>query len=311
MIFFILMIKGFIVGIAFIIPGVSGGTLAVYLGIYKKLLDSIANVFKDMKKSLEFLIPFGLGAVLSVFALAKLFGILIEWNSFVVLLFFIGLLAGGIKHLVNKTEIAKINVSNIIVSLVSFSFLLAIIIIDKSSTEVGIEFFELNFMTYLLLIGLGMVSATTMIVPGISGSAILMVLGFYTAIVSNVIGNVFDFDSLSYNIQVVIFFLLGIIIGILLFSKLISYLLDKYPKQTYSAILGLVLASIIGVFLEIKDPATASSFEMQNPIFKDIFGYLGSHPWSVLFGLLLFAGGFLVSIYLTKFERVGERIDES
>ncbi|MDA3932145.1 MAG: DUF368 domain-containing protein [Tenericutes bacterium] len=311
MIFFVLMIKGFIVGIAFIIPGVSGGTLAVYLGIYKKLLDSIANIFRDVKNSLTFLIPFGLGVVLSVFALAKLFGILIEWNSFVVLLFFIGLLAGGIAHLFKKTDIKKHNVSNIIVSIAAFLILLTIIVIDKSKTAVGIEYFDLNFTTYILLIALGMISATTMIVPGISGSAVLMVLGFYTAIVSNVIGNVFDLGSLSYNIQVIMMFLMGVVIGILLFSKLISYLLEKYPKGTYSAILGLVLASTIGVFLEIKDPSTANSFEMQTPIFKDLFGYLGSHPWSVVFGIILFACGFLVSLYLTKFERKGEKIENT
>ncbi|MFP4477843.1 MAG: DUF368 domain-containing protein [Candidatus Izemoplasmatales bacterium] len=311
MIFFILMVKGFIVGIAFIIPGVSGGTLAVYLGIYKRLLDSIANLFKETKKSLDFLVPFGLGALFSVFALAKIFGILIEWNSFIVLLFFIGLLAGGIGHLLKKTQIREMNIVNIVFSFLGFLFLLVIIIIDKTSTVNGVEFFQLNLLTYLLLIVLGLISATTMIIPGISGSAILMVLGFYTAIVSNVIGNVFDLSQFSYNFQVLLFFMLGIVIGILLFSKLIAYLLEKFPKNTYSLILGLVLASMVGVFLEIRDPATAETFEMQRPIYKDLFAYLGSHPWTLIFGLIFFVGGFITSIYLTKFEGVGEKIDET
>jgi len=68
------MIKGFIVGVAFIIPGVSGGTLAIYLGIYQKLLDSIGSIFKDFKNSLRFLVPFGIGGIISVLSLAKVFG---------------------------------------------------------------------------------------------------------------------------------------------------------------------------------------------------------------------------------------------
>ncbi|QWC00467.1 DUF368 domain-containing protein [Mycoplasmatota bacterium] len=311
MIFLKLMIKGFIVGIAFIIPGVSGGTLAVYLGVYKKLLDSISNIFNDIKKSLSFLIPFALGAILSVFVLAKLFGLLIEWNSLIVLLFFIGLLVGGMSHLYKQTDIKSANIKHMMISSISFIFLMLIIIFDKSQTTVGIEYFDLNFMTYILIIALGIVSATTMIVPGISGSAVLMVLGFYTAIVSNVIGDFLNINHFSYNIQVVILFLIGIVIGILVFSKLISYLLERFPKETYSSILGLVIASVIGVFLEIRNPMSADSFEMQTPIYKDLFGYIGDHPWSMVFALLLFICGFFVSRYLIKFEGKGIDINES
>lgn len=295
-----LLIKGFIVGIAFIIPGVSGGTLAVYLGIYKKLLESIGGIFTDFKNSMKFLIPFGLGALISVLALAKLFGLLIQWNSFVVLLFFIGLLAGGIHHIYLKANIKKFNAPTVLSFIIPFAVLLITIILYKTSSGSNVDYFELDFSTYLLIIGLGIISATTMIVPGISGSAVLMVLGFYTAIVTNVIGNVLDFSNLSYNIQVILMFVLGIGLGVILFSKLISFLLNKYPSQTYMAILGFVLASIVGVFLEIKDPSSAINYEMQIPIYKDIVGYLSNNIISLIFGLALFVGGFILTQYLTK-----------
>lgn len=306
----IITLKGFIVGIAFIIPGVSGGTLALYLGVYKKFLDSIGKIFTNFKESLKFLIPFLLGALLSVLALAKLFAILIEWNSFIILLFFIGLLMGGIKHLYLKANVKKLNISVFLSLVFAFIILLTIIIIDKSKSVTMIATFDLNISSYLLLIGLGIISVTTMIVPGISGSAMLMVLGYYTAIVSNVIGNITDLSNIAYNIQVLLFFLIGMGIGLIVFSKIISYLLDNYPKQTYFAILGLVLASIIGVFLEIRDPRTASNYSEQIPIYKDIFKYIQENILIVIIGIILFIGGFITTKYLTKLEKREEIINE-
>ncbi|MFW5794129.1 MAG: DUF368 domain-containing protein [Bacillota bacterium] len=306
----IILLKGFIVGIAFIIPGVSGGTLAVYLGVYKKFLDSIGKMFTNFKDSLKFLIPFLLGALLSVLALAKLFAILIEWNSFIVLLFFIGLLIGGIKHLYLKAHIKILNLSTMLSLIFGFVVLMIIIIIDKFSSTTMVVAFDLNFTSYLLIIGLGIISVTTMIIPGISGSAMLMVLGYYTAIVSNVIGNIADLSSFSYNIQVLIFFFIGMVIGLIIFSKLISYLIEKYPQETYFAILGLVLASIIGVFLEIRDPNTASNYENQIPIYKNLFNYLGENIFIVIIGILVFICGLITTKFLTNLEKSEEIINE-
>ena len=304
-----LMIKGFIVGIAFIIPGVSGGTLAIYLGIYQKLLDSISKIFTDFKKSMKFLIPFGIGGVISVLALAEIFGRLIEWNSFIVLMFFIGLLAGGIRHIYQKSNVSKMHWPSYVSGILAFGFLILVIILNQSSSLNGVEYFNLDIQTYLLIIGLGIISATTMIVPGISGSAVLMVLGFYTAIVTNVIGNITDFNQINYNLQVVILFMFGVAIGIIVFSKVISYLLKRFPMQTYFAILGLIIASIIGVFLEIKDPTSHISYESQTPIFKDLLGYISNNPWVIIIGILMLVLGFFVTKYLSKFEIKGAQND--
>jgi putative membrane protein len=300
--FLSLMVKGFIMGIAFIIPGVSGGTLAVYLGIYQKMLYAIGNVFKDFKNSIITLFPIFLGIGLSVVSLAKLFSLFIDWNSFIVLFFFIGLIAGGIKHIYLKADVKKVNFSVCLSFLVAFLFLVAVIIIDKTSAVSGIEYFNLGFTTFLLLVLLGMIASITMIVPGISGSAILLVLGFYTAIVSNVVGNIFDFTSIGYNLGVIIPFGIGALIGIIIFSRIIETLLRKYPKETYFAILGFIVASIIGVFLEIKDHNTAINFSNQVPIFKDFFSFLSNNLLTIIFGGLTLVLGFIVSKYLTKFE---------
>ncbi|MGD9963761.1 MAG: DUF368 domain-containing protein [Candidatus Izemoplasmatales bacterium] len=300
--FLILILKGFLIGIAFIIPGVSGGTLAIYLGVYQKLLDSISNVFSDFKNSVKFLIPVFLGIAISVISLAKLFSILLNWNSFIVLFFFLGLILGGIKYIYQKANVKKITLSTGIAFIISFALLLFIIIIDKTKVGVGIDYFDFSFWTYLLIFSLGMISAITMIVPGISGSAVLLVLGFYTAIVSNVVGNVLDFSSLAYNLQVIIPFALGALAGIMIFSKLISISLSKFPKETYFAILGFIIASLIGVFLEIKDPSTASSFSEQVPIYENLLIFIGDNIFSVAGGIIALVVGMFGSKYLIKME---------
>lgn len=300
--FLILLLKGFIIGIAFIIPGVSGGTLAIYLGVYQGILDSIDNLFKQFKKSVLYLLPILIGVALSVVLLAKLVSILLDWNSFIVLFFFIGLILGGIKFVYKRAEITKLDPSLIISFLVSFGLLILIIILDKTSSNPGIDYFSFSFWTYLLIFALGAIASITMIVPGISGSAVLLVLGFYTAIVSNVVGNIFDFGSIGYNLQVVIPFGLGAIVGILVFSKVINFSLKKYPKQTYFAILGFILASVVGVLLEIKDQTTASLFSDQISIFNDLLNYLGDNIFTVAGGLIALAIGYLTSKFLTQIE---------
>lgn len=300
--FLILLLKGFIIGVAFIIPGVSGGTLAIYLGVYQGILDSIDNLFRQFKKSVLYLLPILLGVGLSVVLLAKLVSILLDWNSFIVLFFFIGLIIGGIRFVYKRAEITKLDPSLIISFLVSFGLLILIIILDKTSSNPGIDYFSFSFWTYLLIFALGAIASITMIVPGISGSAVLLVLGFYTAIVSNVVGNIFDFSSIGYNLQVVIPFGLGALAGILVFSKIINFSLRKYPKQTYFAILGFIIASVMGVLLEIKDQTTASLFSDQISIFNNLLNYLGDNIFTVAGGLIALAIGYLASKFLTQIE---------
>lgn len=202
--FLILLLKGFLIGIAFIIPGVSGGSLAIYLGVYDKLIYSITHVFKELKKSILFLLPLGIGLFLSIILFAKLLGLLIALNSVITLSFFIGLLLGGIPSLYQKIKDKKKSISSIISFSVSFIIVLLLLFGKLGNISSAIDTFDFNAITYLLIFGLGFISAATMIVPGVSGSALLITLGFYTAIVTNVVGNILDFTQFTYNLKVVI-----------------------------------------------------------------------------------------------------------
>ncbi len=301
--FISLFLKGFIIGIAFIIPGVSGGTLAVYLGVYQKMLNAIGDFYKDFKNSFKILFPIFLGIGLSVVALAKIFSILIDWNSYIVLWFFIGLIIGGIKFIYLKAKTKDIGLSHYLSFIISFALLILLVVFDKISTNTGLDYFTFSLGTYLLLFILGMIASITMIVPGISGSALLLVLGFYTAIVSNVVGNIFDFSVFSYNLKVLIPFGFGALIGVFLFSNFIGWTLKKYLHQTYFAILGFVSASVIGVFLEIRDQRSADFFSDQTPIFQDFFAYISSNLWTVIAGLAVFSLGIFIANRLTGLER--------
>lgn len=301
MIFFELVVKGFFIGIAFIIPGLSGGTLAIYLGVYEKLLHSIGNIFKEFKKSIKFLLPLFIGIALSVVLLAKLFSILIEWNSFIVLFFFIGLIIGGIKPIYSKVNRKPINLSSIISFIVSFAIII-LLIIGKTGSTTAIDYISIDFLNILLIFAIGMAASMTMIVPGVSGSALLLVLGYYTAIVSNVVGNLFVPTSLLYNIEVLIPFGLGALVGIIIFSRVIEICFKKFSKQTYYAILGFIIASIIAIFFEIRDPSTAVDFESQIPIYQNLFTYIGDNIFSVLGGAVAVVAGFFTIKLISKTE---------
>ncbi len=304
--FITLILKGFLIGIAFIVPGLSGGTLAVYLGVYDKLLHSIGNIFKEFKKSVTFLIPIFLGIAISVVLTAKVFSILLDWNSFIVLFFFIGLMLGGLKSLSENVENKK-QASNIISFIVAFLIVILLVVFEKLTTTSAISVIGTDIGSLIVVFLVGMAASMTMIVPGISGSALLLVLGFYTAIVSNIIGNITDMDALGYNVTILIPFLLGAAVGVILFSRLISFTLEKYKSQTYSAILGFIVASCIAIFFEIRDPSTAAALEDQLPIYKDIFGYLGSNILTLLGGIVTLVLGFLTSkLWLNRRETAKE-----
>jgi putative membrane protein len=298
--FYILLVKGFFIGIAFIVPGLSGGTLAVYLGIYDKLLHAIGNIFKEFKKSVTFLLPVFLGIGISVVGLAKLFSILLNWNSFIVLLFFIGLMIGGIKGIFKNVSGEKVKISSILSFVVAFGLIAVLVIFEKLGGNNSISTIEISFSSLLIVFLVGMAASMTMIVPGVSGSALLLVLGFYTAIVSNIVGNILDFSNIVYNLEVLIPFGLGAVFGIIIFSRIIEYSLKKYKTQTYYAILGFIIGSCIAIFFEIKDPATALQIENQVPIYENLFSYLGRDIFVVLGGIVAFVFGFLSSRMLMK-----------
>ena len=244
-----LIVKGFILGIANIIPGVSGGTLAITLGIYEELINTISHIFSNFKKNLKFLIPIGIGAVLSVLLMSKLVTYSLDKFPIPTTLFFIGLIVGGIPLIFNKVKGKKKETKNMIGFLIPFVLVIIMAFMKDPSNVVNLN--SINPVMFLILFIVGVIAAATMVIPGVSGSFVLMLIGFYKPIMST-ISKLTDFSLLGHNISVLLPFGIGIIIGIIGVAKLIEYLLSKHELLTYHIILGFITASIISLFMSLS-----------------------------------------------------------
>ena len=129
----VLGIKGFFIGLANIIPGVSGGTLAITLGIYEQLIGCISHIFKNLKENIKFLLPIGIGAVLSIVTLSHAISFSLENYVLPTILFFIGAILGGLPMLINKVSGYKLKISNIIIFIISFSLIILLRSEDHTS----------------------------------------------------------------------------------------------------------------------------------------------------------------------------------
>lgn len=243
-----LIIKGFFLGVANIIPGVSGGTLAITMGIYEELINVISHFFKNIKKNLGFIIPIGIGAVLSVLILSKVINTSLENFPFATTLFFIGLIVGGIPLIAGKVKGQKFNPINIIIFLITFGIIMFMTFGPTGNNNVNLNNVNPIMMGVLLLVGL--VAAATMVIPGVSGSFVLMLLGFYKPII-NTISNLTNFNILKNNLLILCPFGIGVLIGFVLVAKLIEFLLAKFKVTTYYGILGFIISSIVGLIASV------------------------------------------------------------
>lgn len=276
---FILFIKGFIMGIANVIPGVSGGTLAVILGVFKDFVGSISNIFKSFKKSVLFLLPIVLGMGVAVVASSKLIETCLNYYPLATILFFVGLILGGVPILFNKIKGEMKSIPNYIIFIIMFSFILLFTFVI--SGEKNVELVSLTFIDYILLFIVGAVASASMVIPGISGSMVLMTVGYYNSILA-IISDIFNFENFWHNVSILIPFGLGVIVGILLIAKLITFLLNKFEVKTYFAIFGFIFSSLIVIFFK-------------NNISFNIIEFI--------IGLVLMVGGFLISYFIAKFNK--------
>lgn len=237
-------IKGFITGLGIIFP-ISASYLAVGLGIYKRLLDDINNLRKCLKKEWKFLLFIGLGIVLSAIVSCLLVNYTLKLYPIATLLFFIGLIAGGMPILFKKTN-KEYKISNFMWTAIGIIVLVGISFLGRG----GNVTITTDAMGYLKIFGAGALAAGTMIIPGVSGSAILVIIGFYEPML-DIIHDLVHFTNLGANIPIVLVFGIGMIVGVFIVSKIMGYLLDKFETKTYFAIVGFVGASIINLIINM------------------------------------------------------------
>ena len=246
--FILYAVYGCIIGVANIIPGVSGGTMAVILNVYDKLIDSVIGIKKHIKESLTFLIPVIIGGGLGIFGFAKLLKYLIANFPMPTFFFFIGLILGTVpmifkKVLTSKDGTKKFNIYTIIPFTVFFGIMIALSFFNTenaSSTQI-----QLDLINWIYIFFGSALAAMCMIIPGVSGSMILMILGLYSTVLSAIAD---IFKNFSGSVMILIPAGLGIILGLLGGAKLIDMCLKKFPQMTFAGILGLMLGSLLSIY---------------------------------------------------------------
>lgn len=264
------IIIGLIIGVGLILPGVSGGIIAVILNVYDSIVYSLHNLLKQPKKSLKLLIPIGIGILLGTFLIGKLLNYLLYEKEYIETYFvFIGLILGSVPTLLNKTkEKGKINYI-----LILTTFLVSLLFCIFGRDIININNGDNSFMSLFLT---GFLFILGKIVPGISSSFMLMLIGTYEYFLS-VITN--PIEILTSRILELIPLMLGIFIGLIVFIKLMNYLLKYHYGNTYSAIIGFVLGTIIAIYPGIS---------------IDIHG---------LISIILFVVSFFISYIFSKYKK--------
>ena len=239
----ILFLKGLIIGTGQIIPGVSGGMLAITFGLYEKGINAISNFWKNLKENIKFLLPLGLGILFSILMTSKIIKYFLATYYLPTMLLFIGLIIGGVPSIL--TKIKKPYKKNNFIILILIFLLVTFLSLFKGNNNVIIN--DFSIFTNLSLFFVGIIYAATMVIPGVSGTAIMMLIGYYDLVLT-IISNLTNINYISSNFNLILPIGIGFIFGLLIITKLMDYLLKKHEIITYYGIIGLVLSSIFVMF---------------------------------------------------------------
>lgn len=248
-----LILQGMAVGIANIIPGVSGGTMMVAMGLYDKLIHCITHLKSEFKEAIKLLVPIFAGAGIAIVVLSRIFEYLLAVHPIPTNFAFCGLIAGSLPFIFQKVKGHPVTVGKAIPFLVFFAIVIAMALMGEASgTAADVSFSIVNVVK---LFGVGIVAAATMVVPGVSGSMMLMLLGYYDVILATINDAIdallaFDMGEIFRVVGILAPFGIGVIVGIFLIAKIIEFIFSKAEIHAYYAIIGLIMASPIAILLQ-------------------------------------------------------------
>lgn len=263
-----LILSGFLIGIGKIIPGVSGAMIAISLGLYQKAIDSISNFRKNWRENMLFLGCLGIGIVIAIILMSKVIVTLFIHFPVLMTMLFTGMIIGGTPSIGKKIVRKKIEKRDILVFLLTFG---GVLLLSFLKQENELSILNPNIENSLFFFFIGLIDAATMIIPGISGTAIFMLLGCYQSIlllygncdsIANIISYLYALGPLS----------IGLFIGILCVSKLMNHLFKKHEKTTYWGILGFACSSIVLLIGEIMSQNSSIGTILVGSVFA-LIGY--------------------------------------
>ena len=279
--------KGFLIGLDSTIPGFSIGTLSILLNIYERLIEDFSDILKHplkiIRKDIWLGIGFIIGLVLNIISVTWL----LSHFPLETVSFFVGLVIVSIPTTYKKASQEKRRVRDYIALVVALGVLIGITLLnagtDKASTM------SVLFIAMITL--MGAIGSGTMIIPGVSGSLIIMACGYYNVIMDVMHDFLhafahFDFTGFGSIIITILFFMIGVIIGVVFISKLIKMLLNKVPQTVYHSILGLLIGSPFAIYY-----LTVTKYEIDY-----------SSPWVYIISVITLALGILFGIFMMRVE---------
>ena len=282
-------VLGLFIGLAIIVPGVSGSAVAIIFRLYEKLLYAFGNIIKQFKKCIRFLVPILIGAVIGL--IVGFLGVqaLIHIIPFALAALFAGLMLGAFPAVTDQIKGEKITVPRAALFLIGLAVPIAFSAISCNIATGDAVLENAQWYHYILFLVLGYVVAITQLVPGLSATAILMMFGYFTPLVNSI--------SITYwgtNPSVFIIYAclaVGFIAGLLTVSKGMSKLLEKRRAPTFFTVAGMSLGSIITMFYNTDMLGVYSGWGV------------GFMWWELVLGIVLFIGGVAAAYFFVRYER--------
>ncbi len=282
---------GLAFGTAVIIPGLSGGTIALVFGAYKKIVDAVNDLFtKRFLKNFLILLPFVIGAVIAVAALIVPFHYAFEYCLFSIVCLFGGFILGAIPGVHDQVKEEKAHTKNWI-QLICGLFVAGIIgvlsVIFDFYPFIKNLFVQREWYLYFIIAGAGFLSSTGLIVPGFSGSMLLMIIGFYNPVL-----NLALFGNFWSDLSLLAAFAVGVAIGFIFFSKLMHKLFTDHQRSTLFVVLGFLIGSLITIFINSQ---MFGYYKDGMPLYDIIIG-----PFAFILGTFL---SYLLVMHTRKLSR--------
>ncbi len=263
-------VKGFIVGATMLVPGVSGGSMAMILGAYDELISSVSSFFKHKLKSVIFLLLFVGGAGLGMVLFAPQIEKVMENFPVLASFFFMGVVVGGVPMMIRKAEVKKFTWRVIVYPVIGAAIVWLIAQIPADAVQMG----DTGLLGNLALVGMGFIAAIGLVLPGISVTYMFEVFGMYKGIL-----NAINTRQLLYLLPLGV----GLALGIILTTKILERLMTKHPTATYLMIFGFIIGSV---------PQILRGFPQ---------------GMDILYSIGLFLVGFVAIYFLSNFEEKHEK----
>ena len=283
-------VLGAFIGLAVIVPGVSGSAVAIIFRLYEKLLYALGGIFRRFKESARFLLPIALGGIVGL--AAGFFGVrfLLNLLPFAIVALFAGLMLGAFPAVTDEIKGEKPTPLRIILFLLGLLFPIGLSALSVFGTPDMLSLDNLSWYHYILFLLVGYAIAVTQLVPGLSATALLMTFGCFTPLMNSV--------SLTYwqeNPMVLLVYAclaVGFVLGLLTFSNGLSRLLEKKRAPAFYTIAGLSLGSIVTMFFNPEIMEVYESWTISAAMWRE----LG-------IGMALFGIGIIAATYFVRYER--------